>query len=67
LGIKFIETSAKNSVNEDSAFFTMAKEKKDRVQVENPTADKSGGGGTAKGDRKQLGGGKAIKKDAGCC
>lgn len=32
LGIKFIETSAKNSINVENAFFTMANEIKGRVQ-----------------------------------
>ena len=66
LGIKFVETSAKNSVNVDSAFFTMANEIKERVQIENPTADKTGGG-PAKGERKQLGGGKKVQKEGGGC
>mmetsp|Transcript_62907 Transcript_62907/g.73195 ORF Transcript_62907/g.73195 Transcript_62907/m.73195 type:complete len:210 (+) Transcript_62907:39-668(+) len=65
LGIKFIETSAKNSVNVDAAFFAMANEIKERVQVENPSGDK--GGKPATGERKQLGGGKKIEKNAGCC
>mmetsp|Transcript_34368 Transcript_34368/g.40137 ORF Transcript_34368/g.40137 Transcript_34368/m.40137 type:complete len:211 (+) Transcript_34368:55-687(+) len=66
LGIKFIETSAKNSVNVDAAFFAMANEIKERVQVDNPTADKTGG--PAKGERKQLTGGKKVtKENGGCC
>lgn len=66
LGIKFIETSAKNSVNVDNAFFTMANEIKERVQIENPSSDK--GAKPAKDDRKQLGGGKKVQGNSnGCC
>mmetsp|Transcript_23079 Transcript_23079/g.26785 ORF Transcript_23079/g.26785 Transcript_23079/m.26785 type:complete len:211 (-) Transcript_23079:207-839(-) len=66
LGIKFIETSAKNSVNVDAAFFAMANEIKERVQVENPTSEKSTG--AAKGERKQLAGGKKVQEgNGGCC
>jgi len=63
LGIKFIETSAKNSVNVDNAFFTMANEIKSRVQkVETPQT-----GGEQK-EAKRLGGGTAVKnKQGGCC
>jgi Ras-related protein Rab-1A len=63
LGIKFIETSAKNSVNVDNAFFTMANEIKSRVQkVETPQP-----GGEQK-EAKRLGGGTAVKnKQGGCC
>ena len=65
LGIKFIETSAKNSVNVDNAFFTMANEIKARVQTDNPTADK---GPKGKDERKQLGGGKKVQNNnGGCC
>ena len=64
LGIKFIETSAKNSVNVDDAFFTMANEIKARVQIDNPTSDK---GVKSKDDRKQLGGGKKVQSGGGGC
>ena len=36
LGVKFIETSAKDSINVETAFFTMAGEIKERIQVESP-------------------------------
>jgi len=63
LGIKFIETSAKNSVNVDNAFFTMANEIKSRVQkVETPTP------GPDQKEAKRLGAGVAVKKaGTGCC
>jgi len=64
LGIKFIETSAKNSVNVDNAFFTMANEIKARVQkVETPTPTQGGDKGPTK-----LGGGVTVKNtNSGCC
>ena len=61
LGIKFLETSAKNSVGVESAFFTMANEIKARVQPDNASAKKET---TA----KKLGGGEDVgKKAGGCC
>jgi len=62
LGIKFIETSAKNSVNVDNAFFTMANEIKSRVQrVETPTP------GPEQKEAKRLGAGVAVKNTSGGC
>jgi len=63
LGIKFIETSAKNSVNVDNAFFTMANEIKARVQkVETPTPNPGDKAAT------KLGGGVTVKNtNSGCC
>jgi len=61
LGIKFLETSAKNSVNVESAFFAMANEIKARVQPDNQTGKKDS-------PSKKLGGGEDIgKKSSGCC
>jgi len=62
LGIKFIETSAKNSVNVDNAFFTMANEIKSRVQkVETPTPNPD------HREAKKLGAGVAVKNTSGGC
>jgi len=60
LGIKFLETSAKNSVNVESAFFAMANEIKARVQPDNQTVKKDVPG-------KKLGGGEDVSKKAGGC
>jgi len=62
LGIKFLETSAKNSVNVESSFFTMANEIKARVQPDNA------GGVKKETTAKKLGGGEEVtKKSGGCC
>ena len=62
LGIKFIETSAKNSVNVENAFFTMANEIKARIQPDNSSSKKED-------TRKKLTTGEDVKKKdkAGCC
>jgi len=45
LGFKFLETSAKDSINVDNAFITMTKEIKSKIQVvEEDTEDTSGRG-----------------------
>jgi Ras-related protein Rab-1A len=62
LGIKFLETSAKNSVNVENAFFAMANEIKARVQPDNQAVKKDAPG-------KKLGGGEDVskKQSGGCC
>jgi len=60
LGVKFLETSAKNSINVEDAFMTMAREIKNRMTLD--------GGGDAGADRAAVpiraNDGKAKK---GCC
>mmetsp|Transcript_62402 Transcript_62402/g.72589 ORF Transcript_62402/g.72589 Transcript_62402/m.72589 type:complete len:209 (-) Transcript_62402:28-654(-) len=65
LGIKFIETSAKDTVNVDSVFFTLANEIKERMQIENPGGKDKASKGAAD-DRRQLVGGKKVQQ-GGCC
>jgi len=62
LGIKFIETSAKNSVNVDNAFFAMANEIKARVQKVESTP-------TPTDSKKQttLRAGEPVKNSSGGC
>lgn len=64
LGIKFIETSAKNAVNVENAFFTMANEIKARIQPDND-------GGRKKEDtgKKRLVTNEDVKtkSSGGCC
>jgi len=63
LGIKFIETSAKNSINVENAFFTMANEIKARVQPTDTATTKKTDDG-----RKKLGAAQDVnKKKGGCC
>ena len=63
LGIKFIETSAKESKNVDSAFFTMANEIKARVQKN----DTPGPGDAATSQKKLQSGQKVTNSSGGCC
>lgn len=74
LGIKFIETSALNSSNVETAFITLATEIKSRVQK--PTADTSIGGSSRSTGGKQDSGKTKIragndvnqkKAKDGCC
>lgn len=75
LGIKFIETSALNSSNVETAFITLATEIKSRVQK--PTDNATIGGGSAKTGGASNNGGKtkiraggdvnAKKSKEGCC
>lgn len=64
LGVKFIETSAKNSIHIEDAFYTMAGEIKANVQ-------KTSGDDSKRVDRKNEGakklGGQNEKKSAGGC
>ena len=63
LGIKFIETSAKESKNVDSAFFTMANEIKARVQKnDTPTGD-----APSTSQKKLQSGQKVTNNSSGCC
>eukprot|EP01016_Furgasonia_blochmanni_P032831 TRINITY_DN338_c0_g1_i1.p1 TRINITY_DN338_c0_g1~~TRINITY_DN338_c0_g1_i1.p1 ORF type:complete len:218 (+),score=66.71 TRINITY_DN338_c0_g1_i1:201-854(+) len=70
LGIKFIETSAKNSVNVEKAFFTLANEIKARVQKVDDDKD-AGNKGTAadskQGSKTLVSGGQKVTNSGGCC
>merc|ERR1712176_1383554 len=61
LGVKFMETSAKNAHNVEQAFQMMAGEIKTRV-ASAPAAQGAGGGG-----RAQLGGATRVQQKQGCC
>jgi len=67
-GIKFLETSAKNSINVEEAFITLAKDIKKRLidsQEPQPTQTKPGGGPVQ--IDKNNGGAGAGKKKGPCC
>merc|ERR1719240_169224 len=61
LGVRFMETSAKNAHNVEQAFQIMAGEIKSRVASQ-PQAAKGGAGNTTK-----LGAGTKINQGGGCC
>uniref|UniRef100_A0A0G4I0L8 Uncharacterized protein n=1 Tax=Chromera velia CCMP2878 TaxID=1169474 RepID=A0A0G4I0L8_9ALVE len=62
LGIRFLETSAKNAHNVEQAFSIMASEIKASVQAgAGPQAPRPGLGG------RQLGPGAPVKQPGGCC
>ena len=63
LGIPFMETSAKNSLNVEQSFLKMATEIKSRVAVSTSKPNSAAARG------QQLSSGKAIsgKKNSGCC
>eukprot|EP00746_Dinoflagellata_sp_MGD_P154223 gnl/MRDRNA2_/MRDRNA2_84703_c0_seq1.p1 gnl/MRDRNA2_/MRDRNA2_84703_c0~~gnl/MRDRNA2_/MRDRNA2_84703_c0_seq1.p1 ORF type:complete len:207 (-),score=53.20 gnl/MRDRNA2_/MRDRNA2_84703_c0_seq1:249-869(-) len=61
LGVRFMETSAKNAHNVEQAFNVMASEIKERVASQ-PAAARPGGAGTTK-----LGGATKISTGGGCC
>jgi len=61
LGIKFLETSAKNSVNVENAFFTMANEIKAKVQPKDQAIKKE------VASRRLTGAEDVEKKKAGGC
>jgi len=65
LGVQFIETSAKNSINVEKAFFTLANEIKGRVQKTNDGDNK----GQSKQAAKKLDAGTDVNKtkNKGCC
>lgn len=61
LNVKFIETSAKNSVNIDGAFMTLSQEIKNIVQVDSGTSAKP------RENRKLENKEQAKEKSKGCC
>ena len=65
LGIKYVETSAKDSINVEQAFITMANEIRERIQTDAPVPTERGGK-LAKDDKKALTGGKQVNT-GGCC
>eukprot|EP01110_Echinostelium_bisporum_P011231 TRINITY_DN497_c0_g1_i1.p1 TRINITY_DN497_c0_g1~~TRINITY_DN497_c0_g1_i1.p1 ORF type:complete len:218 (+),score=69.83 TRINITY_DN497_c0_g1_i1:99-752(+) len=63
-GIKFLETSAKNSINVEEAFITLAKDIKKRLIDNNPEPSQQ----KDNIDQSKLGGKQTGKKDGkGCC
>jgi len=67
-GIKFLETSAKNSINVEESFVTLAKDIKKRLidQQEPPAPGPNGGGGGVQLSTNKGPGGEQ-KKQGGCC
>jgi len=61
LGIRFLETSAKNSSNVENAFFTMANEIKAKVQPKDQVGKKE------TSSRRLTGAEDVDKKKSGCC
>jgi len=61
LGVRFMETSAKNAHNVEQAFQIMAGEIKSRVASQPQTAKPGAGGAT------KLGAGTKIQQGGGCC
>ena len=62
-GMKFFETSAKNNINVEDAFVSIARDIKKRL-MDNPAAQKpAAGGATGVADL----GAAAGKKEDGCC
>jgi hypothetical protein len=59
--IPFYETSAKQALNVDTAFLTIATQVKDRILSE------GGSGAVGNGGQKLTPGGKAEKPSGGCC
>ncbi|CAM9135712.1 unnamed protein product [Ascophyllum nodosum] len=59
-GIQFFETSAKNDINVEKGFITIAREVKDRLMADGP------GGGGGHGRTVDING-QASKKKTGCC
>jgi Ras-related protein Rab-1A len=60
IGIPFLETSAKDSTNVESAFMTMAGEIKSRMASQPSAAQ-------PKGSTVQPGQGRAVNTNSGCC
>jgi GTPase SAR1 family protein len=79
LGFKFLETSAKESINVDQAFKTMTMEIKRRAKVIDNADSSTNSGGTGGSqqppekkrrtltNQRRVGDGKGKKKKAGCC
>lgn len=57
-GIQFFETSAKNDINVEKGFITIAREVKDRLMADGPNQTRTGGVTLNP---------QAPKKKAGCC
>jgi Ras-related protein Rab-1A len=68
LGIKFLETSAKETTNVDKAFFTMANEIKARVQKDDDSGKQDTGKPTNNTRKLESSGSDLVKKQKqGCC
>eukprot|EP00455_Lapot_gusevi_P057723 TRINITY_DN990_c0_g2_i1.p1 TRINITY_DN990_c0_g2~~TRINITY_DN990_c0_g2_i1.p1 ORF type:complete len:209 (+),score=71.04 TRINITY_DN990_c0_g2_i1:88-714(+) len=62
-GMKFFETSAKNNINVEEAFISIARDIKKRL-MDNPTSTPKPGGG---GDRVDVNGSDRKQGDGQCC
>lgn len=66
LGVKFIETSAKNAINVDKAFFTLAEEIKGKVTKGNDDNVRNKDGGQGKTKKLQTGDNVNTTPGGGC-
>lgn len=66
-GVRFFETSAKNSINIDEAFSTIARDIKERILDAGPNGGASGAAGSGSTVKLGRGGGDDAAQKKGCC